>query len=1526
MKKITLLITALLTFVMVSYGQVSYEFGWEPSTAPMGGWTSVGTAGSFSRSTASPCAGSASARVNVYYGLNATLTSPSLGTSNGGLVDFSFDYKAVDYYNTSAGVPAEDFSINVEWSNSLTGPWTNLGIIDAETHEVSGTCATVNYNFIAFPGDVFVRIKAQSGADADMFIYIDNVVVSQGATPTCISPSTLSISNLASSGATITWGEPSAAPELGYEYYYSDISGTPTVAGTATTSLTANLTALSPNTKYYVYVRSMCSGEQSAWYGPNVILTPCEGFSVPFLETFNSDSDTKACWTVVNANGDAAQWNTSYASNPINGNQSAVMITDYLAGANDDWLISPKITLTGNERLKFKYKAQSSFEPNDFAVKLSTTGNSPADFTTVLMPLMEVSNTVAETKAISLTSYTGDVYIAFHVPPGGLDGYRLFIDDVLVELSPVDAPACIEDMNAVTNEGCGNFPTVFTWAAVPSTDGYKVSIGTSPDGEDLIVDNEDIGESLTYSFVGNPGTEYFYTIKPYAGDLLAVDCYEDSFTTYDDGCYCETAPQYLDGQGISNVQIGDTDYIVNPVSYMNLNENGAIEVTQGINNVMNITFKTGYTYNTNIWIDYNDNYTFEPSELVFVGESEAPNPTVLNTTFFLPATVSLGEHQMRIVATDNLQNPANPCYNGGYGIVIDLLVDVQEAPDCLPPTASAASNITANTAQLNWESTGTLFNVEVLFAGEAQGAGIITEGVAANTLALTELDAQADYAYYLQTDCGDGLSPWTGPFLFRTGCESFDDFIEDFTTDVNYDAPECWYTIKESTDQYSYVRTYSYNDYMQFYTAGDAAANLYLITPSLTDLPLETHRIKFRAYSPTVGQSVIIGTMSDPADSDSFTAVQTIPLTTSYADYAVAFLTETTDMHVAFKFVGTANYQYLYLDDVIWETAPSCPDIYVVSFDGATPYTADISWTPGGAETAWQYAYGAADLTDPSGLTTYDVATTAFTTITDLTPSTSYKVWVRAACGEGFGTWSPGKAFVTACIAVTEFPWTEGFENITMVGTSAFPPCWIKENGDYATADVGATSYTTPRSGSNYLRNNWSAINEFMWTPGFDLVAGTSYDFSFYVQGDGYAGWNIDVFHNTVQNSAGATQLGTTHTASGPGSLSLQPYELVANTFVPSTSGTYYFAVRTNQSSSSPWYIGFDDFRMEPTPTCAAPLAPTSSDITVSTATLNWTETTPAPAGGYDYYVTSNLTSTPTPTTVPTGTVGAGITTAALTDLSGATVYRSYVRSICAADEKSSWSDAGTFFTDCINATLPYTIDFEDVTIPGLPLCTTSENVGFGNNWETRNAIGNGFTGKILSYSYSFDPADAWFYTNTVSLVAGTTYSVSYDYGNNFSMYTESMRVAYGTTANSTAMTTEIADHPTINQETLQENVATFTPATSGDYVIGFNVYSEDFQDYLFLDNIVIQEVLGAADFQNNSFTAYPNPVKDMLNVSFTQNISDITVYNLLGQKVLFMNMNANKGQVDMSTLAAGTYLVKVNTANGVNTIKVIKE
>jgi hypothetical protein len=791
----------------------------------------------------------------------------------------------------------------------------------------------------------------------------------------------------------------------------------------------------------------------------------------------------------------------------------------------------------------------------------------------------------------------------------------------------------------------------------------------------------------------------------------------------------------------------------------------------------------------------------------------------------------------------------------------------------------------------------------------------------------------------LQTDCGNGsLSEWAGPFLFRTGCPSTGDFIQNFTTDVTITAPECWYTLINSTVSTPSISNNSFNDYMNLSTSGNAAAVLYLITPSLTDLPLDTHRIKFKASGPA-GTSITVGTMSDPGTESTFSAVQSIQLTSTFTDYAVSFLNSTTDAHVVIRFAGTGTFQTVNIDDVIWETAPDCPAITIVSIIETTATTASASWAPGGAETAWQYAVALSTVTDPSALTPVDVTPNPNTIIPGLLPSSNYKVWVRATCAVGFGEWSAAKTFTTACVAVNTFPWTEGFENITP-GFNIFPLCWSKENGGYDTANVGSSNYNTPRTGTNYLRNNWSATNEYMWTPEFELTAGVSYDFSFYMQGDGYTGWTVDVFQNSVQNSAGATQLGGTTTASGTGAYVIQPYALVSNTFVPATSGTFYFAVRVNQPSGAPWYIAFDDFRMEPTPTCIAPLPPTATNVTINTATMNWTATTPAPADGYDYYVSSTAVA-PTATTVPAGTVAASVTTADLIGLSASTLYRIYVRSICGTDSASSWSDAGTFTTPCDSYNAPFTQNFDTY----VPLCWATAGAGTvasgptgtaAGIWEADGFLNVGDTGAVKVNLY-FTNRIGWLITPPMNTTVGNDYSFSFNYG--VTVWNQTGPIAMGSD-DFVKVVMSIDNGVTwteINSFTAASNVLN----TSQDYIYEFVATAaqakfaliasdgtvSDGLDYdFFVDNIAFEVNLSNGDFDSNSFVAYPNPVKNVLNVSFNQNISDVAVYNLLGQQVLLMQVNANKGQVDMSSLATGTYLVRVNSENGVKTIKVIKE
>lgn len=83
---------------------------------------------------------------------------------------------------------------------------------------------------------------------------------------------------------------------------------------------------------------------------------------------------------------------------------------------------------------------------------------------------------------------------------------------------------------------------------------------------------------------------------------------------------------------------------------------------------------------------------------------------------------------------------------------------------------------------------------------------------------------------------------------------------------------------------------------------------------------------------------------------------------------------------------------------------------------------------------------------------------------------------------------------------------------------------------------------------------------------------------------------------------------------------------------------------------------------------------------------------------------------------------------------------------------------------------------------------------------------------------------------------------------------------------------------------------------------------------------------LATDNFDAANFRAYPNPVKNILNLSYNKNISDVTVFNLLGQEVMTKAVNANLSQIDMSHLANGAYMVKVTSENQVKTIKVIKQ
>jgi len=93
-----------------------------------------------------------------------------------------------------------------------------------------------------------------------------------------------------------------------------------------------------------------------------------------------------------------------------------------------------------------------------------------------------------------------------------------------------------------------------------------------------------------------------------------------------------------------------------------------------------------------------------------------------------------------------------------------------------------------------------------------------------------------------------------------------------------------------------------------------------------------------------------------------------------------------------------------------------------------------------------------------------------------------------------------------------------------------------------------------------------------------------------------------------------------------------------------------------------------------------------------------------------------------------------------------------------------------------------------------------------------------------------------------------------------------------------------------------------------------------------FKNVISVQTTLGTADFELKNVLAYPNPVKNILNISLEQDITAVSLYNVLGQEIQKKFYGSKEITIDLSSIVAGTYFVKVTSANAIKTLKVVKE
>jgi hypothetical protein len=165
-------------------------------------------------------------------------------------------------------------------------------------------------------------------------------------------------------------------------------------------------------------------------------------------------------------------------------------------------------------------------------------------------------------------------------------------------------------------------------------------------------------------------------------------------------------------------------------------------------------------------------------------------------------------------------------------------------------------------------------------------------------------------------------------------------------------------------------------------------------------------------------------------------------------------------------------------------------------------------------------------------------------------------------------------------------PYSEDFETAVV---PALPMCVTSSHP--LTRSTTATG-AGPRSGTKYQNIRWTpTVTKYLYSAPLALTASTSYDMGAWYMTDGITGWTtIKLYANTSASVTGATLLTTVSGATNT------TYSKLVGSYVPSSTGTYYFIIEVVHNGT-PNDMSIDDMFAVVTPTCFEPTALTASSL-----------------------------------------------------------------------------------------------------------------------------------------------------------------------------------------------------------------------------------------------------------------------------------------------------------------------------------------
>ena len=418
--------------------------------------------------------------------------------------------------------------------------------------------------------------------------------------------------------------------------------------------------------------------------------------------------------------------------------------------------------------------------------------------------------------------------------------------------------------------------------------------------------------------------------------------------------------------------------------------------------------------------------------------------------------------------------------------------------------------------------------------------------------------------------------------------------------------PQCWTYPFAGVSYYPYVYNYGAYEGSKFlYFYGGGSSVRMAVMPEMAE-DLTGKRLRFYYHSSVSSSSynygnIIVGVMSAPADTATFTALAIMPQTNNYEEAEIMLTgAPAGSRYIAFKYAGgTSSYGYAYIDNIIVDEAPACTRPADVVISDMSTHSVTFSWTG----SAPQYEAVVRINGDSVATVTVDAAAL---TIDTLRANTQYSVALelRSLCGGEDGNSDVRNAsfsFRTDCEAISTLPWSEGFEDMATGNSySSAPLCWnilnANKSGSRPYVYV-STSYKNSGSKSLFLETETSGAGFAILPPFTDL---TNAEISFYYKNENASsGGQLVVGYITdiTDSTTFVPLMAMVRSASWTESVSVPLVDVPVGARV---------ALKLNRSSSSYYYVYVDDITVREIPTCVKPMAVTTGVITTTTAEISW--------------------------------------------------------------------------------------------------------------------------------------------------------------------------------------------------------------------------------------------------------------------------------------------------------------------------------